>query len=111
MSAVATRDAPPVPIPDVPGRREAVPPQAGRGRERNFLLALLPLAALAAFALTRSTGAVQPALPEVARALGIVVAGCLALHVLFCATRFDGDPFILPALGVIFVLGMTYHLG
>src|SRR5262245_37949300 len=94
-----------------PHRQAPRRPLGGRALERRLLLWLLPVALLGALGVSRSTGAVQIPLPEAARALGIVVAGCLILHLLLSITRFDGDPLILPALSLIFVIGAAYHMG
>jgi cell division protein FtsI/penicillin-binding protein 2/cell division protein FtsW (lipid II flippase) len=82
----------------------------GRALERRLLLAN---GALYAFAVWGSA-AVQPhpmeALPEAAKWLGGIWAGCFALHLLLCLTRFDGDLLLLPLLSLVLLIGSSYHL-
>jgi hypothetical protein len=43
-------------------------------------------------------------------ALGTVWLACLALHVILCITKFDGDLLILPLLSLLLLIGAAYHL-
>ena len=43
-------------------------------------------------------------------ALGTVWLVCVALHLLWCGIRFDGDPIILPLLSLLFLIGAAFHL-
>src|SRR4051812_40214962 len=82
-----------------------------RSRERLLLLWLLPVAAMAAIGVSRSTGPVHTPLPEAATDVGILFGAIVAVHVLLSIARFDGDPLLLPALGLLFLIGAGYHLG
>src|SRR5947207_11263925 len=82
-----------------------------RSRERLLLLWLLPVAAIAAVAVSRSTGPIHTPFPEAATDIGIVFGAIVAVHVLLSIARFDGDPLLLPALGFLFIIGAGYHTG
>lgn len=83
----------------------------GRSLERALLLWNAPLVALAAWGVAitqpQPTEAFVPAL----LALGGIWAACLALHLLLCATKFDGDLVMLPLLSLLLLIGATYQVG
>jgi cell division protein FtsI/penicillin-binding protein 2/cell division protein FtsW (lipid II flippase) len=78
--------------------------------ERSLLLWNLPLVLLAAWGLAAAQRHPTEAFVPALTALGIVWVACFALHAVLCATRFDGDPVILPILSLLFVIGAAYHL-
>jgi len=82
----------------------------GRALERTLLLANLPLVLFAAWGVAAAQQHPTEAFIPAAIGVGIPWLGCLALHLLLCLTRFDGDLLLLPLLSLILTVGATFHL-
>ncbi|HTE20167.1 MAG TPA: FtsW/RodA/SpoVE family cell cycle protein [Armatimonadota bacterium] len=82
----------------------------GRGPERLLLLWNAPLVLLAAWGVAAAQRHPSEAFVPALMALGTVWLACLALHVILCITKFDGDLLILPLLSLLLLIGAAYHL-
>lgn len=82
----------------------------GRAVERRLLLWNALLFLLAAWGVSTAQNAQEPAFQQALTALGTIWGGCLALHLLLCVTRFDGDLLILPLFSLLLLIGGAYHL-
>jgi cell division protein FtsI/penicillin-binding protein 2/cell division protein FtsW (lipid II flippase) len=81
-----------------------------RRLERALLLWNAPLVLLAAWGVAAAQQNPSQTFVPALTALGCVWLACLALHVLLCLTRFDGDLLLLPLLSVLLLVGSAYHL-
>lgn len=82
----------------------------GRSLERRLLFWNLPLFLLAAWGVAAAQPTLNLALAPALTSLGTLWAACLALHLVLCATRFDGDLLILPIFSLLLLVGGAYHL-
>src|SRR5688500_5679670 len=82
----------------------------GRSLERTLLLWNAPLTLLGAWGVAAAQRHPSEAFVPAITALGSVWLVCVALHLLWCAIRFDGDVILLPLLSLLFLIGAAFHL-
>jgi cell division protein FtsI/penicillin-binding protein 2/cell division protein FtsW (lipid II flippase) len=81
-----------------------------RALERSSLLWNVPLVFLGAWGCALAQPQPSAAFPTALMGLGSVWLLCVALHLLFCLTRFGGDLLILPLLSLVLEVGAAFHL-